>query len=389
MTTPAAAAPAKATGKPAAPPPAPWPFQVGVLKTENPDYDQTITQTTTAVQAPNYTIEPTGWLNGLWYQFDMTITGQSVNSVTYSENNPFSVVQKITFKDTGNREVFGPLSGYDWMCINKFGGYFNQGDPRADIAYVASTGTGATAGSFTFLLYLPLQLVARDSLGTIENKSDSSAYKVELWIDSQAETYNQVPSVQGSLRIRVTTDGYTEPAAASAGGKPVAQTPPAVGLLQYWTSENANLGSGTASYNLENGIGYPIRNILYKALDTSDGTRASGDADWPDPVTLTYGKVQLFQRYKTTWISKMGRLYNLTSSTPDTARGRENGVFPVSFMDDFGLSPGAELRNGYLQTKVGTVLKWKGSNGAALNLFAAVNYVIPPNNNYYGILSGR
>lgn len=385
-------APAKpGTKQGQAPPVRKQPFPVGVLKVENPDYDQSLTQTTGTQQFPNHSFEPTGWLRGLWFQFDMTVTGQSTNSVTFTGDTPFAVVNKFTLKDVGNREVFGPMGGYDWMTTNKFGGYFEVGDPRADIAYSATTGTGSTGGSFTFLLYVPLELVGRDALGAVENKSSSSAWKAELFMDSQANTYGQVPSVQGSLRVRVTEDAYTEPAAADEHGRPLSQTPPAVGTLQYWVTENSGgIGgaSGTLNYNLDNGIGYSIRNILYKLL-RSGTSRANGDADWPDPVTVTYGKVQLFQRYKTTWISKMSRAYGFTiqpggtTNTADTPLNRENGVFPVWFTDDFTPQPGAELRNGYLNTKTGTVLKWKGTLGASASadqLNALINYVIPPGN---------
>jgi hypothetical protein len=370
-------------------------FPVGVLKVENPDYDVTKTQTAGVVQFDNHSFEPTGWLRGLWYQFDMFVTGQATNNVSFSGDNPFSVINKFTLKDVGNREVFGPMGGYDWLTSNKFGGYWDLGDPRADLAYSVTTGTGSTGGSFTFMLYVPLELVSRDALGAVENKSSSSAWKAELFMDSQASTYNQVPSVFGNLRVRVTEDGYTEPAAADEHGRPLSQTPPAVGTLQYWVSENSGgIGgaSATIAYNLDNGIGYSVRNIIYK-LTRGAASRVNGDADWPDPVTLSYGKVQLFQRYKTTWISKMSRAYCLTqtpgqafaaaNNTADSALNRENGVFPVWFTDDFDATPGGELRNGYLNTKTGTVLKWKGTLGASAaadTLYCLINYVIPPGN---------
>jgi hypothetical protein len=372
----------------------PWAFPVGVLAIENPDYDQTKTQSAAIQQFPNYTLEPTGWLRGLWVQVEMTITGQATNSVTYSKDNPFSVVQKFTFKDTGNREVFGPLNGYDWMVINKFGGYDGVGDPRADQTFLATTGTGSTAGTFSFLLYMPLELVARDGLGATENKSDNSAWKAELFMNTQAATYNQVPSVFGSLRIRITEDGYTEPEQAAPSGRPFSTTPPLPGTLQYWSSENMVLPAGTASYNVVNGISYPLRMMMFEAYDVSAGTRAGGDTAWPDPFTLTYGKVQLFQRYKLLWISKMSRAYGLTGAlgaapTVDSALQREAGVFPVWFNRDFTNTPGAELRNGYLNTKTGTVLKGKGAFGASVTLFTLVNYAIAPGNNYYALLGGR
>lgn len=390
-------APAKpGNQKAAAPPVRKQPFPVGVLKVENPDYDVSQAQTAGVQQFPNHSFEPTGWLRGLWYQFDMTVTGQSTNSVSFSGDNPFSVVNKFTLKDVGNREVFGPMGGYDWMTINKFGGYWDMGDPRSDLAFATVVGTGGTGGTFTFVLYVPLELVSRDALGAVENKATSSAWKAELFVDTQANTYNQVPSVFGTLRVRVTEDGYTEPASADEHGRPLSQTPPAVGTLQYWVTENSGgIGgaSGTLNYNLDNGIGYSIRNIVWK-LARAGTSRANGDADWPDPVTVSYGKVQLFQRYKTTWITKMARAYGFTTNngtvasgalagTPDSAMQRENGVFPQWFTDDFSGVCGAELRNGYLNTKTGTVLKWKGTLGGSASadqLNALINYVIPPNN---------
>lgn len=396
--------PAQAPAKPgqkgqAAPPVRRQPFPVGVLKVENPDYDQSVTLSSSVQQFPNHSFEPTGWLRGLWFQFDCTSTSNTA-SVSFSGDNPFSTVNKFTLKDVGNREVFGPVGGYDWMTTNKLGGYHNIGDPRADLAYSTTTGTGGSGGSFTFLLYVPLELVARDALGAVENKSSSSAWKAELFCDTIANTYNVVPSGAGNaqvLRCRVTEDAYTEPAAADEHGRPLSQTPPAVGTLQYWVTENSGAvgtASGTLNYNLDNGIGYSIRNILYKLTRTNTTGRANGDSDWPDPTTLSYGKVQLFQRYKTTWISKMSRAYGFMlqpgsqgtiagTFVADSAMQRENGVFPVWFTDDFSLEVGGELRNGYLNTKTGTVLKWKGTLGASASsetLFALINYVIPPGN---------
>jgi hypothetical protein len=399
QTATAPAGPAKGT----APPPPRQAFPVGVLRSENPDYDQSKLQSVTgAQQMPNYVLEPTGWLRGIWYQFDM-LTSANAAAVTYQPDGPWSAIQKVTLKDTGNREVFGPIGGYDWMTVNKYGAYQNIGDPRSDLSFTVTGTAVATGGSFSFVLYLPLELVVRDSLGVVENKSTSSAWKVELWLDSGATAgplYLLAPTTPGTMRVRATTDNYTEPSAADEHGRPYSQTPPNPGTLQYWVSENAPLPAGTASYNLDNGIGFSIRNIVYKFIGTATAARnATSDAAWPDPTTLTYGKVQLFQRYKNLWISKLGRAFGdqtpgvttaagVTTANVDVAGGRENSVFPVWFTDDFAIQPGAELRNGYLVTKQGTVLKLKGSFGVAGNLFACINYVIPPNNDPGSLRAG-
>jgi hypothetical protein len=381
LTTPAAAAtkPRPAAGQQAAPPP-PQAFRVGVYDAETPDYDQTATMTTGTVNFPNYVVTPNGWLRGFWALFECVTAGNSAN-VAFTADAPFNTIQKVTFLDVGNREVFGPIGGYDWETVMKYGGYFEIGDPRSDPTFSATTGSGATGGSFTIVMYMPVEVVQRDGLGDIENKSSSSSYKIQIVLNASGQIYSTAPTTLGTVRLRITSDGYTEPEATDGMGRPLAQAPPAAGTIQYWAQEDVTLNAGSAKYLIQNGLGYSIRNLIFKLVD-SNNSRAQGDSDWPDPVTLTFGKVQLFQRYKTIWISRMGKNFGLTSASTDASLGRENGVFPVWFTRDFGFKPGAELRNGYLVTKPGNVLQWAGTIGGTgtHTLFVLVNYVIPPGN---------
>lgn len=370
----------------AAPPAAPWPFPVGVYESDIQDYDQTVTQTTSAQLLPLWNLSPTGWWRGAWVDFAMTVTGQATNSVSYSKDNPFSVGQKITVYDLGG-EVVQQYTGYQLMVINKFGGYFEVGDPRADVTYTATTGTGSTAGTFHFVLFIPIEVVARDALGTVQNES-KPGWKIEIYIDSQANTYNQVPSVQGSLRVRGYPSSYTEPAAMSPNGRAFAQTPPLSGTLQYWKAENVSLPSGQSNYDLTNGIGFPIRNIFYEAYNASDSTRATGDGNWPDPFQLLIGNVQLKNLLKNVYLSKLSKDFSLTSTTADAALGRENGVFPMYFTRDFALAPGGEVRMKYLDTQINSLVRLSGSWGAAVTLYALVNWVATPSKNRYALISG-
>lgn len=369
-----------AAGKQQAPAPPPQIFRVGVYAAETNDYDEQRTMATSTGNFPNYTLTPDGWHRGLWFLVECT-TAANAATVAFQADGPFSAIDKVTFKDVGNREIFGPLSGYDWLNVMKFGGYHEIGDPRSDPVFSATTGAGATGGSFTFVMYLPAEIVQRDALGDIENKSSSSSFRVETVLAASTSVYSTPPTTLGTVRLRIVEDGYTEPEAADGMGRPLAQAPPAAGTLQYWATENDALNVGAAKYLIQNGLGYSIRHINFKLLD-STGSRATGDADWPDPVTFSFGKVQLFQRYKKIWISKMAKDYGLTSTSTDVSLGRELGVFPVWFTKDFGLRPGQELRNGYLNTKPGNVLQWAGTIGGsgAHTLHVAVNYVIPPGN---------
>lgn len=384
-----------APGKPGnAPPARPYPFPVGVYESQTQDYDFSQLQTATPQQLPLWNISPTGWLRGLWFDFAMTTAGNAATTVFNADPTAggFSGIQKVILYDLGG-EVVVSLTGYEWLVINKFGGYFEVGDPRADLTFSQTAGVGAgLGGSYHFILYLPFEVVSRDALGTVQNES-KPGWKVEVWQDSSAQTYTTPPTTLGTLRVRGFPDSYTEPAAAAPNGRPFAQTPPLPGSLQYWKSENQALPAGTAKYDLTNGVGFPIRNVIYYGRDAGNSTRASADTNWPDPATLLLGNINYFTRSKNLWISKMSKAYGFnavgaTVPAADSPMGRENGVFPVWFTQDFQNSPGSELRFKYLDTQVNSLVRLTGSLGGTMTLFALVNWLATPSKNRYALISG-
>lgn len=381
-------------GKTNAPPPRPYPFPVGVYESGTQDYDSTLTQTAAPQQFPLWNISPTGWLRGLWFDFTLTTAGNAATVVFNADPTAggFAGVQKVILYDLGG-EVVVSLAGYEWAVMNKFGGYFEVGDPRADITFSQTAGAGGTGGSEHVMLYLPLEVVARDGLGVVQNES-KPGWKVELWLDSSAQTYSTPPTTLGSMRVRGFVDSYTEPAAAAPNGRPFAQTPPVPGSLQYWKSENQALPAGTAKYDLTNGIGFPIRNVIYYVRDAGNSTRATADANWPDPFTLLFGNINYFTRSKNLWISKMSKAFSLagvntTFPAADSAQGRENGVFPVWFTQDMSSHPGDELRFRYLDTQVNSLVRGTGIFGGAVTFFALVNWLATPSKNRYALISGN
>lgn len=366
--------------------PPPQVFRVGVYETDTPDIDVTLAATTAAQKLGTFKLSPNGWLSGIWCLFQLTVTG---GTYTASGDNPWSGIQKVTFRDVGNREIFGPLTGYEWFVVNKYGGYFiGNPDPRSGASGFQSPGTSGTVCQFS--LYLPLEIVGRDTLGEIENKSSSASYTLEIYIDSMANTFGAGSFTGISWRMRANLQGYTEPEAADAHGRPFSQAPPAAGTVQYWASEIWVATAGIGRYNQQNGIGYSIRNLAWIAYDNANGTRATGwnfgaapeAGDWPDPFTLSFGKVQLFQRPVLMWQNLMCKWYgwNAAASTADAALAPENGVLCQAFDRDFDGQAGAELRNGYLVTKAGNVLQGSGTFANAANVHLLTNYIVPPGN---------
>ena len=376
-------------------PPRPYPFPVGVYESLVADYDNivvpaaTIANWTAPVQAPLWNVSPTGWLRGCWMNFKLTITGGGTTA-TYTNDGPWGMIQKFTIYDLGS-EVILQVTGYEWMLLNKFGGYFAMGDPRADLQYSV-----ANTGNINFNLYAPFEAVQRDGLGIVQNES-KPGWKLEVYIDSAQNTYGvgaTLPTSTATISLHILgyPNSYTEPADAAPNGRPYSQTPPLPGSLQYWKSENLALPSGTAKYDLVNGIGFPLRNIIYY-VRAGDTTRATADASWPDPATLLIGNVNYFTRSKNLWITAMTKDFGMGSvgaTTPaaDSANGRENGVFPVWLTKDMNLEPGAELRFKYIDTQVNSLIRLTGSFGAALTIYALINWFATPSRNRYQLIAG-
>lgn len=386
MGTATATKPQQPANKQAAPPP--QVFRVGVYETDTPDIDVTLAATAAAQKLGTFKISPNGWLSQIRCLFEITTSGGAGN--TYTADQPFSGIQKVTFRDVGNREIFGPLTGYEWFTVCKWGGYYaGNPDPRSPSAGYQASAT--TAGLIAFQLYIPLEIVYRDSLGEIENKSSSASYTLEIYIDSIANTLGGATGA--TWRMRANLEGYTEPEQADSHGRPFSQSPPAAGTVQYWASEIWVAPSGAGiKYNQQNGIGYSIRNIAWIGYDNAAALRANawnftlvtaGETGgfWPDPFTLAFGKVQLFQRPVKMWQDLMARWFGLQgAATPDSAYAMENGVFVQAFNREFDGIAGNELRNGYLVTKAGNVLQGSGAFTGAVNAHVLTNYIVPPGN---------
>lgn len=377
MTAPAKTAPSKNAKQQQ---PARRPFRAGVQSMEDPQYDNTYVLTASTHDMPDYTLNGDGFLRKVVVLIE-AVTSANAATVSFAQNGPFTVIDTIQFLDTAGRAVFGPFDGYTCMIICKFGGYYNQNDPRADVVYTATTGAGGTGGSFTFVLTIPLEIAQRDGLGSLVNKNTAVPFRVKIRLAASATAYGTAPTTPPSVRVRMVQDNWWQPETADPKGHPLSQNPPAINSTQFWASNNYQLNSGSIpGQQLSTGLGYPFRNLLLMLVDNT-GSRSQGNSDWPDPVTFTVEKNQLFQRSTKLWQSRIGKAYDLLIGTADTARCLENGVFPIWFNDDFGFQPGDELRNGYLITRGGQNMLFTGTIGGsgAHTLYTIVNWVAAAN----------
>lgn len=361
-------------------------FRIGVQSHDENVLDNTSTLTTSTQDLPVSNVSPAGWLRHFYVLVEATSSGNSAN-VTFSENGPFNVLDTISLEDVNSAPIIGPLGGYELMVLNKFGGYAHSEDPRASNIYSATTGSGGSGGSFTFVLRLPIELVDRDALGPLPNKSGTAQFKIRVRLAATATVYGTAPTAAPSVRTRIHQVDWWDPPKTDLKGRPLAQQPPASQTTQFWTKSSYTLPSGAFRQDLER-VGYGVRNLIFIYNDTSNGTRATGDSDFPDPATLQFEANVLMQgRPVKLWRHQMGQDYGYNGTTPDVANARENGVYVLNYNRDFGLKPGAETRRGYLWTSSGSRLTFSGSNGAAVTMTVLTNDVLPAGGNDAAIVA--
>lgn len=363
------------------------PFVAGTRTVDKSTYDEIKTMLTSTQVFRTYEADPNGFLTGFYILIECVTAGNSA-TVAFNPNAPFNVLQQIVFNDTNNKPILGPMSGFDLAMCVKYGGYAHSDDPRQSPVFSVTTGAGATGGSFTCVLRLPVELVHRDALGSLPNKSASATYDVSPTLAASTDVYSTPPTALGTVRVRITQTGWMDPNPADMKGNPVNQNPPGVQTTQYWAKQTYTINNGFVSQRL-GGIDSFLRNLIF-GLDNA-GVRTTADADFPDPFTFQYETALPVQRLKTIWRHLIGEDYGYVNAV-DTAGGRDSGIYPLPFNKDFGLKPGAETRMGYLPVSSATTLNATGtfgSSGSTKTLTVYVNKVVPANGDPMVLTGGK
>jgi hypothetical protein len=353
-------------------------FLVGTQEVwEGGDYDQTYNATNAQGAIP-WALQATGWLRGLY----LLVQGTGLTAGTATADGPFIIFSNIELDDVNNEAIFGPFDGYTAFLTNKYGGYYYADDPATSPIY-ANTGTTST-NNFTFLLYIPLEIVNRDPIGPVASVNNTASLTLRMSLNAVSAVYTTVTGTL-SVRIRGTQDFYWEPRRADKQGRPISPEPPASGTTQYWTQGSlAIAGAGTINSQLITGLGYPFREYLFLLRDGT-GSRANGETNWPDPlVALKFEANMLLSNVsKSFWQAMMARVTGYTSGTADArgagvTPGKENGAYLLYFNNDFFRNAiGGETRRTYLITSPGSNFIYNANVGGAGNLYSIVNYIAP------------
>jgi hypothetical protein len=349
---------------------------------EGGDYDQTYTVTNAQGGIP-WALQATGWLRGLY----LLVQGTGLTAGTVTADGPFNIFSNIELDDVNNEAIFGPFDGYAAMVTNKLGGYYYADDPGTApiFAYVGTVSTN----NFTFLLYIPLEIVGRDPIGAVASVNNTASLTLRFSLNPTLTVFT-APTGTLAVRIRGTQDFYWEPRRADKQGRPISPEPPASGTTQYWTQGSlAIAGAGTINSQLITGLGYPFREYHFVYRLGTGARDVDTNTNWPDPlVGIKFeANMMLSNIPKAFWAAMIARATGYTNGNMDARQttagtnvtaGKENGVWSLFFNDDFFRNAvGGETRRGYLVTSPGSNFIFNGAMGAAGNLYSLVNYVAP------------
>lgn len=370
-----------------APAPMLRPFRIGVQNSDEHVYDVTQSTAASVADLPTYSLNASGFLTDI-YVWVVGTTAANAAAVTFASRGPFNALSSVEFDDVNNKPIVGPFDGWEFSQICKLGGYAFSDDPKSSPAFSATTGAGATGGSFEFIFRVPIQLVPRDALGSLPNKSNTSTFKLRLRLANTAAIYGVAPTNAPSVRTRIQPCSWWEPDERDLKGRMYQQQPPAVTTTQYWVRNDYVINPGAISPSLD-AVGFPIRNLVF-GLEDGAGSRTVGETDFPDPFQLQVEANILIDRFKRVWQHRIAQAYGYTGATFDAAEAHDNGMYVEPYCQDFVHKPGWETRYGYLETASGTRLQVKGTLGGAgaHTLRVWTNYVAPANGDNFA-LTGR
>jgi hypothetical protein len=363
------------------------PFRIGAQEVDDNVYDETKTLTAGAQQMPQYNVPATAFIRAFYILIENVVTSSTATATgtgavgVLKADGPYALIETFQLTDTNGNEIIGPVTGYDLHIIDKWGGYcFNDdaGESNTDLftATTNATASSSASGSFSFTLRIPVELVPRDALGALPNKSASTPFKIKYMVAAIASVYESSATVGGSCRVRIMPDSYWEPTPTDGSGNQVAGDPPGVNTTQYWNVTPYERSAGNFTIQLLNSVGFPVRNLGFLLELTSDGSRATGETDFPDLFQLQLQSNLIINRLKKIWKRKISEWYGYNAAG-DLAGQKDNGLYWQPYNNDFSQKPGWESRRAYLRTTDGMRLEMKGTIGGSNNHTFTVytNYV--------------
>ena len=347
-----------------------------------------------ATQLSVVSVPAAGYLRGIELLVDVATSGNSATTAfktaATAGDAPWSFINSINLVSADGSNLVSNISGYQLFLVNKYGAFRSQGqqmDPRSDQYFNITSGSGGTGGSFSFRLFIPVEIDQSQAFCAIPNLAANKSYQVNIQLAASSAVYSTAPTSAGTYTITVINHYWSQPAALNAVGVPQQIAPVGVGSINLTQLQSIPVTSGDRIVQLSN-VGNVIHKLIF-TLRKSDGTRTS--ADWGATNQLILNNDTLFYwttpnstTNKSTWSSYITDVYGYgdavnasapgTQSTIDSANGLDTGVYALNFGDINGNGQTACSRDQFLPTLDSTLLQLRstsfGSNASTLEVLS-------------------
>lgn len=331
-------------------------------------------QTLNPIQIP-----PGGFLRFVDVQVSC-VTAANAAAVTFAADGPWNVLNYVDLRNSAGDSLIVPMNGYQLYLMNKWGVLGidpPNNDPRqTNNGFSATTGAGATGGSFTFFLRIPLEIDPRDAFTSVPNLAANKSYQLQFALSAGASVYGTPPTTQGAVTLTGLMHYWSQPNQANSGGVQQEVAPIGNGSVSLWRLQPAVVAQGDRLTQLLN-VGNVLRTIIF-TLRTAAGARTS--ADWAANSQVILNDDVLFLKPTAFWTRDMAQDYGFTSGAVDTAAGLDTGVFVIS---DFNNQRGSVKTDGprdqFLVTYNTTLLQLRSTSfGASASSLEIITNEIKP-----------
>jgi hypothetical protein len=323
---------------------------------------------------------------GFLRYIDLTVTGTTAGNsanVAFNADGPFNLLQQISLLSANGDSLISPIDGFSLYLLNKYAALGrDRYDPVADPNYAVTTGSGATGGSFTFKLRIPVEVDTRDAFGSLANMAANQSFLLQLSLNNTAGLYTTAPTAAPQITINAVMEYWSAPAQSNATGDVQATTPPGIGSVSLIQTQQPPITASSQQNIQQLNVGNTIRCVIY-VLRTSAGVRT--EADWPSVTNFYVNNDPWYYKTKANWRSQMGTNYQLTAPTATpTAGAMDNGVFVLNDFINQGSAGNERVssggnRNEWLVTGSATAFNIEAVNwGAAANQLLILQNTIRP-----------
>lgn len=325
-------------------------------------------------------IPPTTLLRCIYLEITCVTAGNAA-TVVFAADAPLNALSNVNFHDAQGTSIVGPFDSFTLAMAQKWFGFVNNPDPTTSAVYSATAGAGATGGSFTMVLRIPVEVVQRTGVGSQINTDTQSPLVLSLAVNQGTAVYATPPTTLGTVTVVVSFGGYWN----QSGNPNTFATPTAVGTLNYVNWTNYTGLNGQQQFQLANiGLGNSVRNLMF--INRLTSTSARDDASFANPLQVAYRGNVLGQFSQLLWKHLMSEAYDFDGSVIDGGLGANaataqaspslnKGVYNIWFNDDFVSQPGNELFYALLNTAVGDSVELTGQWAQSATLYEVINFL--------------